>query len=119
LRRMARRVSTCQAPFEAAADSVFEVGESAGWPVGAEDQLAPGLVESVERVKEFFEDLLFAFQELHVIEEKNIDAAVARLEFVHALTADAVDEVVDEVLGAYVADVELRVQIARMESDCL
>ncbi len=75
-----------------------------GVAVGADDQVLAGLVEAVERVEELLEDLLLPFEELDVVEQENVDGPVAVLERLHLLAADAVDELVEELLRAHVAD---------------
>jgi hypothetical protein len=69
-----------------------------GVAVGADDDLFTGLVQAVERVEEFFEDLFLALEELNVIEEENVDRALALLALIHSLPADSVDEFVEELL---------------------
>ena len=75
-----------------------------GRAVAGENHLVIQLVEGVERVEDFFEHLLLAFEELDVVEQQHVDGPVAMLEGVHPLGPDAVHELVEEVLGGHVPD---------------
>ena len=99
-----------EAPLEAAADPRFEVGEALGGTIGREDELLARLVKRVEGMEELFEDLLFPLEELHIVEEEEVHGSIVGLELVHSLLADAVDEVVEELLGRDIRDLELRVE---------
>ena len=61
------------------------------------------LVEGVERVEELLLDPLLVLEELHVVDQQHVVGAVARLEALDALVAEAVDEVVHERLRRDVA----------------
>ena len=67
------------------------------------DDLAAGLVERVERVEELLLDPLLVLEELHVVDQQDVVGAVALLEPLDALVAQAVDEVVHECLRRHVA----------------
>jgi len=106
-----------QAPLEPAAQTVLQSCQMLGMSIRADDELFAGLVESVERVKELFEDLFLPIEELHIVEKQDIDGPVAGLELVHALAPDAVDELVEELLGAHVADDGSWCQLAPVMTD--
>ena len=57
------------------------------------------------------------FEELHIVEEQHIDGAVAVLEFVHALSPDPVDELVEELLRRDVANDSHGVELDPMVAD--
>ena len=87
LRRMARRVSNSgrldvgdEAPLEAGAEAVLEAGDRLRRPVGRDDDLAALAVELVERVEELLLELLGALEELDVVDEQDVEVAVAALE---------------------------------------
>src|SRR5262245_15989637 len=69
-----------QAPFEAIAQPLFEVGNLLRKFIRGEHDLVMALVERVERVEEFFLRALATSQELHVVEDEHVDAAEAALE---------------------------------------
>ena len=56
-------------------------------------------MQGVERVEELFLRLLLVFQELDVVDEQDIDFAVAATETLGLAVADRVDEVVGELFG--------------------
>ena len=56
-------------------------------------------MESVEGVEELLLDTLLALDELDVVNQKNVDVAVAALERDFAVVAERVDEVVGELFG--------------------
>ena len=68
-------------------------------PVGADDDLLARVVQGVEGVEEFLLGLLLAGDELDVVDEQDVSAAVFGLEGLHALIAHAGDELVGEFLG--------------------
>ena len=61
-------------------------------------------VDVVEGVKEFLLNALLAGQELNVIDQKIIDAAVTRSELGKSIFLDGPDEFVGEFLTGYVSD---------------
>ena len=74
-------------------------------------------VQAVEGVEELLEDLFLSFEELDIVEQQNIDRSVSSLEFIHALLADAVDELVEELLGGDVSDHRSRVELSAVLTD--
>ena len=64
-----------EAPLEAGAEAVFEVGELFGGPVGGDDDLLHALVQRVEGVEELFLGALLAGEELDVVDEQDVDVA--------------------------------------------
>ena len=93
-----------QAPLEAAAEAVLEGGDGLGRAVGRDDDLPVFVVELVERVEELLLELLGALEELDVVDQQDVEVAVAPLEGRHRLGPDGVDELVHERLGGDVAD---------------
>ena len=67
-----------QAGLEARAQAVLQRVDVARRPVGGEDELGAGLVERVEGVEELLLGLGLALEELDVVDEQDVDAAVAR-----------------------------------------
>ena len=63
-----------QAPLEARAQAVFEIGEFLGRAVGGDDDLLDALVQRVEGVEELFLRALLAGEELDVVDEQHVDA---------------------------------------------
>src|SRR5690625_1548235 len=106
-----------QAPFEAAAQPVFQRGNVFRGPVARQDYLFAGLVQRVERMEEFFLGLFLAGDELHVVNEQQVDGTVAFPERVRVLFPDRVDEVVGEGLSRDVFDRQLREQAGDLVPD--
>ena len=92
-----------QPPFEARAQPLLERRDLARRPVARHDDLPAGLVERVEGVEELLLDPLLVLEELHVVDQQHVVGAVALLEPLDALVAEAVDEVVHERLRGDVA----------------
>ena len=88
-----------------------------GRAIRADDDLFPRFVQAVERVEELFEDLFLALEELDVVEEEDVDRAIPVLELVHPLPADAVDELVEELLRRDVAHDGVRVEFDAVMAD--
>ena len=59
-------------------------------------------------MEELFHRTLFALNELDIVNEQNVDLAVAPLEFLNAFFTHRVDEVVGEFLRVHVAHTHLR-----------
>ncbi len=93
-----------EAPLEAGAETVFDVAELLGGPVGGEDDLLGVAVEGVEGVEELFLGFFLAGEELDVVDEEDVDGAVLVAEAGHLVEARGVGEVVDELLAGDVAD---------------
>ena len=89
-----------QAPLEPVAQPVFEGDQLLGRPVAGDHDLLVGVVQRVERVEELFLGLLFVLQELDVVDQQDVDVAVALAEQLAAAVADRVDEVVGELLAS-------------------
>ena len=89
--------------LEAAPHAVLDA-DLVGWPVGRQDDLPVGLVEVVERVEELLEGFLLALEELDVVDQQHVDAAVTALERVPAVRMHRVDELVEERLRRDVAN---------------
>ena len=73
-------------------------------PVGGEDDLLAVLVDRVERVEELLLRPLLVGDELDVVDEEEVDPAVAGPEVVDAALLDARDELVRELLARRVDD---------------
>ena len=79
-----------QAPFEARAQAVVEVGDLARRAVGGQHELPAARVQRVERVEELLLDAVLAGQEVDVVDQEDVELlAVAPLEVVHPLVLDA------------------------------
>ena len=63
------------APLEARDESGLEAGDLLRRPVGGEDDLLAGLVERVEGVEELFLGRFLPFEEVHVVDEEEVDVA--------------------------------------------
>ena len=74
-------------------------------------------VDRVEGVEELFLDLLLADEELDVVHQQNVRLAVALLEHVLPAVTDRVDEVVGELFGRDVLDLETRLHVERVVPD--
>ena len=74
-------------------------------------------MQRVEGVEELLLRLLLALQELDVVDEEHVDIAIAALEIGGLVVADAVDEVVGELLGVHVAHFEVGVEVAAVVTD--
>jgi hypothetical protein len=92
-----------QAPLEAGAQPVLQGRQLLGRPVRADHDLLVGVVQRVEGVEELLLGAFLVLQELDVVDEQDVDVAVAAAEVLRLAVPDRVDEVVGELLGAHVA----------------
>ena len=88
-----------ESPLKAVAQPVLEGLEALGRPVRGEHDLLVGVVEGVERVEELLLRLGLPLQELDVVDQEDVDVAVAAFEPVLPVVADRVDELVGELLA--------------------
>src|SRR5687768_3580620 len=107
--KVRRRDIGDESPFESRAKSVLKALDGLRRPVAREHDLLPLRVDRVERVEELLLRALFTGQELDVVDEEHVDAAVPLTKLLALLTADRVDELVRELLARRVRDALLRV----------
>jgi hypothetical protein len=69
-----------QTPLEPAAQPVLQRHQLLRRAVGGDDDLLVGVVEGVERVEELLLRPLLVLQELDVVDEEDVDVAIAALE---------------------------------------
>ena len=103
-----------KSPGEPGAHAVFEAGQLLRRDVTGDDDLLVGGVQGVEGVEELFLSLHPALQELDVVDQQDVDVAVAALKSLGFVVADRVDEVVGELLGADIEHPSAGVQAARV-----
>ena len=106
-----------QSPLESAAQPVLQRRQLLGWPVGGDDDLLRASVQLVERVEELLLRALLVLQELDVVDQQDVDVAVARAELLLPVVTDRVDEFVRELLGVHVADPQLRMHLRGVVGD--
>ena len=106
-----------QPPLEATAQPLLEGGDVPRRGVGREDDLLLAGVESVEGVEELLLRPLLVGEELDVVDEQDVDGPVALAEGRHAVEADGVDQLVDELLGCQVHDLERRPLLQDLVAD--
>ena len=97
-----------EAPLEAAAQAVFELGEFLGRTIAGDHDLLHGFVQSVEGVEKLFLGALFLGEELNVVDEQDIHGAEFVAEADHLVVAQRVDHFIGELLAGCVADGGLR-----------
>ena len=96
---------------------VLEGRQLLGRDVAGDDDLLVRVVQGVERVEELLLRLHLALEELDVVDEQDVDVAVAALERRRLVVADGVDEVVRELLRAHVAHAAAVVEAAGVVPD--
>ena len=113
LRVMAMRVSRSggcvrhKAPFEPRADTVFQLVHLHRRAVGRDDDLLSRFIERVERVEELLLRLLLAGDELDIVHQEKIGAAVFGAQILAAADLDGVDKIVREIVALDVYDLRL------------
>ena len=101
-----RREVGGKTPVEAGAQPVGEAGKGLRRLVAGEDELLAGGVEVVEGVEELLLGLLLAGEELDVVDQEGLEAAVLGAEVIDASLAGGVDELGGELLGGDVEDAQ-------------
>ena len=97
-----RRQVGDQTPLEPRPKPFLEGQDRLRRPVAGEDDLLAVLMDRIERVEELLLGPLLVGDELDVIDEEEVDPAVARPELVDLALLDAGDELVRELLGGRV-----------------
>ena len=95
-----------QAPLEPRSQPLFERGNLVRRAVAADDDLLLRVVERVERVEELGLRAFLAGEELDVVDQQHVDAAIALAEVEDAVVADRVDHLVHEPLGRDVGQLQ-------------
>ena len=104
--------------LEAIAQAVLECGEVARQAVRGQDELAARVMQRVERVEELLLGARLGLQELHVVDQQDVDAAKVLLEAVDVAAAvEGAQEAVGERLGRRVADGESTAVRAHVVAD--
>ena len=85
--------------------------------VAAEHDLLLRVVQRVEGVEELGLRAFLAGDELDVVDEQHVDAAVALAEIEHAVVADRVDHLVHEPLGRDVGQLQMTVVLQHVVAD--
>ena len=93
-----------EAPFEPAAQPLLEGQDGLRRPIRAQDDLLAVLMDRIERMEELFLRPLLVRDELDVVDQQQVDPAIARAELVDLALLDARDEFVRELLGRRVHD---------------
>ena len=95
-----------QSPLEARAQALFELRNLMRRAVAADDDLFLRVVERVEGVEELRLRAFLAGQELDVVDEQDVDAAIALAEVEDPIVADGIDHLVHEPLGRDVGELQ-------------
>ena len=93
-----------EAGLEALAQPHLELAEVAREAVRCQHDLRARLVQRVERVEELLLGAGLGLEELHVVDEQHVDAAIGGLEALDVVAVERAEEVVGERLGGRVAD---------------
>ena len=89
------------APLESAHQPGLEPRDLLGRPVGGQHDLLVALVQGVKRMEELLLRHFLAFEEMHVVHQEEVHVGpVAAPELGHGPAVDALDDLVDELLGA-------------------
>lgn len=106
-------------PGEAGTQSLFEVVQLIRRSVARDDNLLIGFPETVKGIEEFFLRLLLAFEELDIIDEKDVDIAILVLEFAGAAACDGLNQLICEHLGRNVEHIRARMISYNIDADGL
>src|SRR5690606_5352196 len=106
-----------EAPLEPGPQAVLEAVELLRRDVRGDDDLLVRVVQGVERVEVLLHRLFLALQELDVVDEEDVDLAVAALERASTTFTDRVDEVVRELFGVDVPHAHAGVEALRVVTD--
>jgi hypothetical protein len=97
-----------QAPFKAAPQSFFKLGDLVWRAIAAQHNLLLRIVQRIESVEKLGLCALFADNELDVVHQQDVDAAIALAEFQDPIVPNRVDHFVHEAFGGDVRQLESR-----------
>ena len=106
-----------QAPLETAPQPILEGRHRVGGAIRREHDLFVVLVKFVEGVEELLLETVLALHELDVVDQENIDVAVAALELREGVRTDRLNELVQEGLGRDVSDAVRRIMACHIVGD--
>src|SRR5439155_3700741 len=95
--------------LETRTQPILELRDGLRLTVGAKDDLLPLLVDRVEGVEELLLGSFLAGDELDVVDEQDVDAAVTLSKLLALLAADGIDEFIGELFARRVHDALLGV----------
>ena len=113
-----------QAGGEARTHAVLEALELSRGQVGSQHDLLVGAVQSIKGMEEAFHRLLLVTDELNVVDEQDVELAVAAVErldlgVIRLIEANRVNELVRELFGVNVADLQVGHHRQRVVADGL
>ncbi len=108
-----------EAPAEARDQAILDPRHLAREAVARDGDLLVRLEERVERIEELFLGTRLADEELHVVDEEEVERAVVALERVEALVLVGTHHVGHELLGVDVAHLGFRVALQHLGADRL
>ena len=106
-----------ETPLETGNEAGFEGGDFRDRTVAGDDDLLAGLEEVVEGVEKFFLDALFAGEELDVVDQKDVDAAVTLAEFRERVLLDGMDKFIGEFFRGEIGDAGFGIALEDAVSD--
>ena len=93
-----------ESPLEPRTQPILERGDLLGGTVGRDHDLLVDLVQRIEGVEELFLRSVLAGEELHVVDQQDVDGAVLVPELAHARGGDRADDLVRELLRREIDD---------------
>ena len=106
-----------QAPFKPGLEAVLQGLDLLGGPVGGENDLLAVLVQRLKGVEEFLLGAFLAADELDIVHQQYIGAAVLVVEFVGGIVLDGIDDLVGELLTLDVDAVVIGVVLLDLAHD--
>ena len=108
-----RRADVDDQPAAQAADQpLVHVGDLRRRTIARHDDLAAAALQRVEQAQQLALRLAAAGEELHVVDQQHVDAAVALLEPLHLAGGDGRVQLLDEILQRHVLHAQLRIRAA-------
>jgi hypothetical protein len=108
-----------EAPAEARDEALLDAGHFLREAVAGDGDLLVRLEERVEGIEELFLRARLADEELHVVDEEEVERAVVALERIEALVLVGAHHVGHELLGVDVAHLGLGVALEDLDADRL
>ena len=104
-------------PTESSTQTIFERGDGIRHAVAGDDDLLAGSMQGIEGVEELLLQTFFAFHELNVVDEQDVNFAITPFERTDGVVANAIDIFVEERFGGDITNFVIGVVLVHVGTD--
>ena len=108
-----------QTPLKPGTHAILEATKLLWRHITRDDNLLAVIVQSIERMEEGFLGLCLALEELNVVDQKDIHAAISSVEGSSLVICNRIDEIVREIFGAHISNPNFGKKFPRVVTNCV